>query len=61
MVARGRVIKPGKALTVCQADVYGVTAERDCGDVQQQDEGGTAATAGEVHVATLLLTMMQMQ
>ena len=61
LVARGRVIKPGKALTVCQADVYGVTVERDCEEALQQDDDGAGAAASEVHVATLLLTMMQMQ
>ena len=61
LVARGRVVKPGKALTVCQADVYGVTAQRD-GEDGAAGTGAGAGTAGggEVHVATLLLTMMQM-
>ena len=40
LIARGRVIKPGRTLTVCQSDAY---AEGD---------------GREIHVATMLLTMM---
>jgi len=43
--ARARVIKPGKTLTVAAADVYGMF-----------DDG-----SNEVHVATMLATMMQLR
>lgn len=42
LVARGRVIKPGRTLAICRADVFGIDG------------------AEEKHVATALLTMMQM-
>lgn len=29
LVARGRVIKPGRTLTICRSDVYGVTGDRE--------------------------------
>ncbi|TCT12762.1 uncharacterized protein (TIGR00369 family) [Tepidamorphus gemmatus] len=29
LVARGRVVKPGRTLTVCRSDVYGIEAERE--------------------------------
>jgi acyl-coenzyme A thioesterase PaaI-like protein len=51
LVARGRVVKPGKTLTICQSDVYGVTSNAGAGD---PDEGV------EVHVATGLFTMISM-
>ena len=41
LIARGRVVKPGRTLTVCRSDVHGVEGAR------------------ETHVATALLTMMQ--
>lgn len=47
LVARGRVVKGGKTLSVCKSDVYGVTDSAD--------------GSKEVHVATGLFTMMQMQ
>ena len=28
-VARGRVLKPGRTLSICQGDVYGVTGDRE--------------------------------
>lgn len=40
LIARGRVIKPGRTLTICQSDVYGERNGR------------------EIHVATLLLSMI---
>ena len=46
LVARGRVVKYGRTLTVCSADVYGVSGTKE--------EDTT-----EVHVATGLLTMVQ--
>eukprot|EP00035_Acanthoeca_spectabilis_P031922 m.16285 g.16285 ORF g.16285 m.16285 type:complete len:218 (+) comp5036_c0_seq1:34-687(+) len=45
LIARGRVLKPGKTLTVTQADVFGV------------DD----STGKETHVATMLATMMQLR
>ena len=50
LVASGRVVKSGKTLTVCRADVYGLTNGAD------GEQGGGGAT----HVATMLLTTMQM-
>jgi uncharacterized protein (TIGR00369 family) len=50
LVAKGRVIKCGKTLSVCQADVYGVV-----GDAADDD----GAEGDVVHVATALLTMIQ--
>lgn len=41
LVARGRVVRSGRTLTVCQGDVYAVTRD------------------GEVHVATMVATMMR--
>ena len=41
LVARGRVVRSGRTLTVCQGDVYAVTLE------------------SEVHVATMVATMMR--
>jgi uncharacterized protein (TIGR00369 family) len=29
LVARGRVVKPGRTLTVCRSDVYGIEPERE--------------------------------
>ena len=29
LVARGRVVKPGRTLTVCRGDVYGIEADRE--------------------------------
>ena len=49
LLARGVVCKPGKTLTICRADVHAVTDGRD------------AEVDTEVHVATALLTMMQLQ
>ena len=43
VVARGRVLKPGKTLTICQADVFDISDDRE----------GT-----EIHVLTGLVTMM---
>ena len=43
LVARGKVIKPGKTLTICQSDVVAIENEK------------------ESHVATALLTMMQIE
>ena len=48
LVARGRVIKPGRTLSICRADVYGIT------------ESAGGVDTNEVHVATGLFTMMQM-
>jgi len=49
LVASGRVVKAGKTLTICRADVYGLT------DGDDGEQGGGGAT----HVATMLLTTMQ--
>ncbi|MGI9373995.1 MAG: PaaI family thioesterase [Hyphomicrobiales bacterium] len=43
LVARGKVLKPGRTLTICQSDVVAI------------DDGQ------ESHVATALLTMMQIE
>jgi len=43
LIAPGRVVKPGRTLTVAASDVYAVTG------------------ANEVHVATALLTMIQVR
>lgn len=29
MLARGRVVKPGRTLTICKADVFGIEADRE--------------------------------
>ena len=50
LVASGRVVKSGKTLSVCRADVYGLV------DGDDGEQGGGGAT----HVATMLLTTMQM-
>lgn len=47
LLARGRVIKPGKTLTICRGDVYGLSGDHD--------------RPVETHVATGLFTMMRME
>ena len=55
LVAKGRVVKSGRTLAVCRANVFAVT---DSSDVSARS-GGEQSAAREVHVATALLTMIQ--
>jgi len=61
LVAKGRVIRNGRTLTVCRADVFAVTdvaADSTSSDVSARS-GGEQSGTKEMHVATALLTMMQ--
>jgi acyl-coenzyme A thioesterase PaaI-like protein len=45
LVAKGRVIKAGKTLTIARGDVYGIMKDDD----------------KEIHIATALVTLMTME
>lgn len=66
--AQGRVLKPGRTLTICAADVFGESVEEGGPDAGSgsgsgaRPEGARGASGGPtIHVATGLFTMIALE